>query len=156
MNTIVKIGGVVAIVIIIAAVALAARSNQEAQKLRRQIEELRQQAQGQEQQQSPEEVQKLVDEVSKLIVLPEGETPTVAEITDREKLKEVAFFSKAENGDKVLLYVNSRRAYLYRPSAARIIDVAVVNLTAVSPSPGTSPGTSPITSPRATTSPTGG
>lgn len=123
-------------IVIVAAIALAARSNQEAKKLRQQIRELEQQAQQQGQGQATEaEIKKLAEEVGRLIVLPEGENPTVATITDKEKLGEVPFFSKAENGDKVLIYVNARKAYLYRPSAAKVIEVAALNLSATSPTP---------------------
>ena len=44
-----------------------------------------------------EETQKLVAEIGKLIALPEGETPTVATITDVEKLKSQPFFCQPRN-----------------------------------------------------------
>ena len=131
--------------VVIVAVALAAKSASEANKLRAQVESLQQT----QEQAKPEEVKHVVEEVGKLIVLPEGEEPTLATITDKEKLKDVSFFSKAENDDKVLIYVNARKAFLYRPSTQKIIEVATLNLN-TSPSPGTSPTTSPRTSPRPT------
>lgn len=42
----------------------------------------------------------MTDEVKKLMELPD-ENPTVATITDIEKLKEQAFFQKGKNGDIV-------------------------------------------------------
>lgn len=124
-------------VIVVAAIAMAVRSNEEAKKLRQQISELEQQNQ-QQGQAKPEEVKRLVEEVNKLIALPEGEEPSVATISDKDKLGDVAFFAKADNGDKILIYTQARRAYLYRPSENRILEVATLNLTA-SPSPTTSP-----------------
>jgi len=73
------------------------------------------------------EVESLVSEVGKLMELP-GEQPTVATVTDVEKLKSQPFFAKSQNGDKVLIFTEAKRAILYRPSSRLIIDVAPVTL----------------------------
>lgn len=75
-----------------------------------------------------EEAVSIVAQVGKLIILPEGETPTVATVSDPEKLKDQSFFAKAKVGDKVLLYQNAKRAYLYDPVANRVLEVAPINL----------------------------
>lgn len=75
-----------------------------------------------------EEVGKLVAEVSKLIELPQEEEPTVATVTDIEKLKDQPFFQRAKNGDKVLIYTNAKKAILYSPSSKKVIEVAPVNI----------------------------
>ena len=75
-----------------------------------------------------EEVKKIVAEVGKLIDLPTGEDPTLATVTDISKLKDQPFFQKAKNGDKVLIYTNSRKAILYDPQAKKVIDVAPINI----------------------------
>lgn len=75
-----------------------------------------------------EEVKRLVAEVGKIIELPANEDPTVATITDIEKLKDQPFFKNAKNGDKVLIYTNSKKAILYDPIAHKVIDVAPVNI----------------------------
>jgi hypothetical protein len=75
-----------------------------------------------------EETKKLVALVAKLMTLPSDETPTVATVNDREKLKNQPFFAHAENGDKVLIYTTAKKAILYRPSINKIIDVAPVNI----------------------------
>src|SRR3989304_6601820 len=64
-----------------------------------------------------DETKKIVSEVGKLIDLPAGEDPTVATVTDIAKLKDQPFFQKAKNGDKVLIYTNSKKAILYDPVA---------------------------------------
>jgi len=70
----------------------------------------------------------IVARVGKLILLPEGETPTVASVNDPAKLKDQPFFARAKAGDKVLLYQSSGRAYLYDPSANKILEVAPIIL----------------------------
>lgn len=81
-----------------------------------------------EQAQNPaREVEETVAAVSELMELPAGETPTLATVTEREKLTTQTFFKYAENGDKVLIYLQSRRAILYRPSSNKIIDVTTIN-----------------------------
>lgn len=85
------------------------------------------------QQASQKEVQELVAKVSQLIVLPEGETPTVATVSDPEKLKDQAFFTKAQKGDKVLIYTNAKKAILYSPTANKIVEVAPINIGSSTP-----------------------
>lgn len=75
-----------------------------------------------------EEVAKVVAQISKLIVLPEGETPTLATVTDPEKLKDQSFFAKAKMGDKVLIYTNAKKAILYNPESNKIVEVAPINI----------------------------
>ncbi|MBI2030267.1 hypothetical protein HYT05_01450 [Candidatus Kaiserbacteria bacterium] len=72
------------------------------------------------------ETKETVDAVGKLIALPEGEQPTVATVSDPAKLKDQAFFAKAQMGDKVLIYTKAKKAYLYRPSKDLLIEVAPI------------------------------
>lgn len=69
----------------------------------------------------------VVTAVSKLIALPDGETPTVAEVTDINALKDQPFFAKAKVGDQVLIYAQAGRAYLFDPKANKILEVAPVS-----------------------------
>ena len=75
-----------------------------------------------------DEVDDLISEVGKLIVLPFGEIPTIATVTGEDLVKGEPFFRNAVNGDRVLIYTNARKAYLYRPSEKIIIEVGVVNI----------------------------
>ena len=63
-----------------------------------------------------QEVQDVLAAVAKLMILPDGETPTVASVTDADKLKDQPFFTSAQNGDKVLIYSGAKKAILYRPA----------------------------------------
>jgi len=47
-----------------------------------------------------EETNDLVAKIGKLIVLPEGETPTVATVSDPEKLQNQPFFAKAKKATR--------------------------------------------------------
>jgi len=73
-----------------------------------------------------DEVTELTAEVGKIMLLPD-ETPILATVTDLEKVKEQDFFSKAQLGDKVLVYMEAKKAILYRPSAKLIVEVGRVN-----------------------------
>lgn len=75
-----------------------------------------------------EETESLVAKVGKLIVLPDGETPTIATVADPEKLKDQAFFARSKKGDKVLLYANAKKAILYDEENNKIVEVAPINI----------------------------
>jgi hypothetical protein len=74
------------------------------------------------------EVDMIVEQVGELIVLPEGEQPTIATVTDPEKLKDQPFFANAKKGDRVLIYANAKKAILYDPVDNKIIEVAPINI----------------------------
>ncbi len=78
--------------------------------------------------QARKEVNALVAKVSKLVVLPEGETPTVATVSDAEALKSQPFFKNAKQGDKVLIYAQSKKAILYSVEMNKILEVAPLNI----------------------------
>jgi len=73
---------------------------------------------------STDEINSITSVISKFMDLPTGETPTLATVTDKEKLKDQDFFKNSENGDKILIYANAKKAVLYRPSAGKVIEVA--------------------------------
>ncbi len=70
------------------------------------------------------EVKTVTAQVSKIMELPQGEDPTVATVSDEDKLKSQQFFQNAQNGDKILIYTGAKEAILYRPAANKIINVA--------------------------------
>ncbi len=74
------------------------------------------------------EVQALVDKVGKIIDLPKNELPTVATVSDVTKLTGQPFFEKAKNGDQVLFYTESRKAFIYDPIKNVIVEVASLSV----------------------------
>lgn len=71
---------------------------------------------------------RLVEKVGKLYALPGDEQPTIAEVKDKEKLKDQAFFQKAENGDYILIYTQAKTALLYREKDNKLINVGPIAL----------------------------
>ena len=74
------------------------------------------------------EATELARKIGKVADLPTNERPTVATVSDKEKLQTQPFFERVKNGDKVLVYTKSGRAVLYRPSTNLIIEYAPINL----------------------------
>jgi hypothetical protein len=70
------------------------------------------------------EIDAIVASISLLMELPADEQPTMATVLEQDKLKDQPFFARAQNGDKVIIYTQNKKAILYRPSENRIIEVA--------------------------------
>jgi hypothetical protein len=77
---------------------------------------------------SQAEAKALAAKVGKLIVLPSDEVPTIATVSDPEKLKDQNFFADAKKGDKVLIYTNAKKAILYDPVANKVVTIAPINI----------------------------
>lgn len=73
---------------------------------------------------STDEVESITSSVGKFMDLPTDETPTLATVTDKDKLQDQDFFKKSENGDKILIYANAKKAILYRPSTGKVVEFA--------------------------------
>lgn len=73
-----------------------------------------------------DETKQLVDAVGKLYQLPRDETPVVAKVQDKEKLKDQPFFQNAENGDRILIYQGAKVAIVYREKENKLINVGPV------------------------------
>jgi hypothetical protein len=74
-----------------------------------------------------QEVQDVVEQVKKLAVLPENETPTVATITDADSLsKEQPFYKGAHNGDKLIVYMQAKKAIIYDSVRNIIVNIGPI------------------------------
>lgn len=69
----------------------------------------------------------LVEKVGRHIVLPVGEEPTVATVMDAVGLaKDQPFYKDAQNGDKVLIYVQAQKAIIYSETKDILVNVGPV------------------------------
>jgi hypothetical protein len=75
-----------------------------------------------------ETTQRLVGKVDRLYAIPDEE-PTVAQISDKEKLEDQPFFQNAENGDYLLIFTNAKLAILYRENENRLVNVGPIAIT---------------------------
>jgi hypothetical protein len=81
-----------------------------------------------------QESSQLVGQLGKLIILPQNEQPTIATVSDTEKLKGQPFFINAKVGDKVFIYSQAQKAILFRPQENKIVEVAPFTSTLATPS----------------------
>lgn len=73
------------------------------------------------------EPQRYYDSVSNFVELPTNELPTVANVSEAEKVKaQNSAFTDVKNGDKMLFFVKSRKVVVYRPDTNKV--VAVISL----------------------------
>lgn len=71
---------------------------------------------------SPNPKTKAIEAIKKHnIDLPKDEVPELATVVDAAKLKDQDFFRDAKNGDKILMYRNTGKAFLYRPSTDEVL-----------------------------------
>lgn len=88
--------------------------------------------------------QKTIEEVGKIVEVP-NEKPSVVTVLDASKLSNVELASRAQDGDRLLVYAENRRVIMYRPSNGKIIDILTIKDTqdAVNPAGVGEAGTEP-------------
>lgn len=82
-----------------------------------------------------DETNSLLKKVRRHVLLPENEMPTIATVSDKSKLADQPFFDRAEEGDKVLIYVKDGRAILFRPKLNRVVEMTSVSQNTPTPVP---------------------
>lgn len=65
--------------------------------------------------------------VERHFILPTNEEPALATVTDVTKLNS-SLRSKAQNGDRILIYQNNQIAIIYRPTVDRIAGIVPVSI----------------------------
>lgn len=92
-------------------------------------QELKQDGVEMTQEEARKEIGEIVKKIGRLVLLPEGEIPVLVKIEDKDKIsKNQNFFEKTENGDMMLVYKEAKKAYLYRPSEDKLINMAPVDI----------------------------
>lgn len=81
--------------------------------------------------QEAKEAQDLLAKVAKLYLIPTGEEPTIATVSDPDALKNQGFFMGSQKGDKVLIFAKAGKAVLYRPSINKIIETKIIGITPI-------------------------
>ncbi len=76
-----------------------------------------------------DEAADLKNKIAKIINLPD-ETPVVGTVNDKEKFKDQPFFSGVENGDKLLIFPEAKKAVVYREKDNKLINVGPIAVTA--------------------------
>lgn len=66
------------------------------------------------------EMERVRKEVGRLVILPDKEEPTLATVVDKSKLTNAFLKANAETGDKVLVYPQAKKVFIYRPSVKRL------------------------------------
>lgn len=113
-----KVNIIISVVLVVIAVALAAltfyfyRQYQNIKKNPNQVAQA--------------EIDAVVANVGRIIDLPKDETPTLATVQDKDKLKDQPFFAQAQNGDKILIYTKSKKAIVYRPKDNILVNVGPI------------------------------
>lgn len=79
------------------------------------------------QERAQQEVESVVAAAGKLMILPRGETPSLAMVTNAATLAaQQKFFANAQNGDDLLVYSKAAEAILYSPSRNIIVNVGPI------------------------------
>lgn len=68
-----------------------------------------------------QQMEQIRSAVSKHIILPVGEDPTLATVTDKNNLKDEFLKKNAATGDKVLVYYKALKVFIYRPEVDKLV-----------------------------------
>ncbi len=74
---------------------------------------------------SEDTARRIRDQVAKIMILPEEE-PLVSAVSNAEELKAQPFFRSVENEDQVLVFTNTAKIVVYRPSSNQIVNAGPI------------------------------
>jgi uncharacterized protein HemX len=85
-----------------------------------------------------DEATQLNSEAHRLVELSTDEVPSIATVADAGKLKQqFKGFETTQNGDKLLIYTQSKQIIVYRPSSKKIVSIVQITLGQGAPTTGT-------------------
>ncbi len=70
-----------------------------------------------------EQLEETLTLLGSIAILPAGDEPVLAIVSDPSQLKNDAFFVDSQIGDRVIIYPKIGRAFLYRPSVNKIVNI---------------------------------
>lgn len=99
-----------------------------------------------------DDMKRAVDKLSALVLLPDDE-PTFDTVSQGNKARFQALFPAAQIGDTVLVYSKTNKAYLYRPSINKLVDIEPIGtqqlaIAPTQPSAKTTPATTVTPTPK--------
>lgn len=78
---------------------------------------------------SKEEAKQLAEIVSKLVLVDKNQVPEIVTISDAETMvKQQPVFRGVVNGDKILVYVQDKKAIVYSPSRKIIVNILPITM----------------------------
>ncbi len=80
-----------------------------------------------QQEMAKKEVQDILKKIGAHIVIPTDEEPTIATVTDADALKkEQPFYRDAQNGDKVIIFMQAKKAIIYNEGKDILVNVGPI------------------------------
>lgn len=73
------------------------------------------------------DISSIVNMIRQSVEIPSNETPTVATVTDQDKVRSQPFFASAQTGDKIVVFAQAKKAVLFRPSSGKIINIITLS-----------------------------
>lgn len=72
--------------------------------------------------------EQLLKAVGRMIMLPSNEEPVIATVADHSQFANQPFLAQAQNGDRLLIYLDAKKVYIYRPALHKLVDVGPVSI----------------------------
>ncbi|MDR0463386.1 MAG: hypothetical protein LBG64_04170 [Pseudomonadales bacterium] len=76
----------------------------------------------------PADRDRVLRRLNRIMILPEGEEPFVGTVDNPEEIAHLPLFTRAQRGDRIVVYSGASKAILFRPSTGQIVDVRYLML----------------------------
>lgn len=68
----------------------------------------------------------IIERTSKHLILPAGEQPAITTVENAAEMSGQPFFANVKDGDKIMIYAQSARIIIYRPSENILVNVGPI------------------------------